>query len=202
MIAYRAKDLETASKHLTRALDCPASVARERSGASDVFGRARFRLQQPRGPRAAAGSPQRIDRERGSWSRAHRRGARGVSKNKLWREVRRSLQNDRAMAELDLGNWTEAVASADLIDDDGSEKWFSCRAQVLERASRIAAVDEELDAAQQAATKLRERALTELAEAVRLGRTDWSELPDPDEWTSLRGDPRFGALVEKSQAPR
>jgi len=47
-----------------------------------------------------------------------------------------------------------------------------------------------------------ERALDELVHAVELGHRDWAELPDPDEWTSLRGDPRFTQLVERSSQPR
>jgi serine/threonine protein kinase len=204
VFAYHADDLETAAAHLTRALELQASVAIDRKGdptfsaelAHGCNNLAVLELRRERGREAVASTDRGL---------AHVAAALQASpKNKLWQEVRNSLQNNRAMGLLTLGEWRDAVASADLVGNDGTHRWYSCRAQILERASRIAATDETLaaDARTQESSALRERALAQLTEAVRLGRTDWSELPDPDEWTSLRGDPRFDALVAQAPSKR
>ncbi len=120
-----------------------------------------------------------------------------------WTEIARVMRNNRAMALVGVGRWREAaeVAAAIAVED---RDWASRRAQIYERAARIAAADTTLgdDARATESGALRDRALVELESAVRLGRSDWTELANPDEWTSLRGDHRFDALVRASSTPR
>lgn len=120
-----------------------------------------------------------------------------------WTQIARAMRNNRAMALVGVGQWREAVDVALAIEIEDRE-WATRRAQIYERASRLAAMDTTLadDVRVTESSALRDRAIAELEVAVRLGRTDWKELADPDEWTSLRSDARFDALVRTSSTPR
>jgi len=120
-----------------------------------------------------------------------------------WNEIARTMRNNRAMALIGVGRWREAAEIAASIEAQDRD-WALRRAQIYERAAREAAEDATLadEARATEARTLRDRAIGELEQAVRLGHADWSELADPDEWTSLRDDARFDALVRGSTKPR
>ncbi len=204
MHAYRDKDYALAEKHVLRAAELQDSVASTR-GADSTFlaemagtcnNLAALQQQQGRHDESLATS------ERGL--KHLDRAIEIAPGHRHWLDARRSMHNNRGMTLISLGRWREAVESAEHIDGNDVELWHSCRAQLFERASRLALTDGSIDEETRTteAQTLRERALSELTRAVELGRTDWTELPDPTEWTSLRDDPRFDALVQSSTAPR
>ncbi len=126
-----------------------------------------------------------------------------VPGHRHWVEIARVMRNNRAMALVGVRQWREAAEVAASIDVEDRD-WATRRAQIYERSARIAAEDTTLadDLRASEAGALRDRALAGLELAVSLGHADWTELTDPDEWTSLRGDARFEALVRESTAPR
>jgi tetratricopeptide (TPR) repeat protein len=202
--AYRAGDFEGAEKHIGRTIDLQEAVARakpmdvslpgEMAGACSNLAI----LQSARGDSAAS----LASADRGL---VHVRVAlEKAPKHPQWLEVLRTLQNNRGMMLVELGRWSDAAKSALDIDAREDAEWFWRRAEILERAGRLAAKDVTLDAEARMArsSSLREQALTELARAVELGRKEWPEMSDPDEWTSLREDRRFQSLVQGKGEPR
>jgi len=201
---FHGNALDAAAEHLTRSLDLQQSLVREGKIVPS------FSAELANGCNSLAALELKRGRPRESIAAADRGIAHITAaieiapKNAQWRDLARYLKNNRAIALTDALDWREAAQAIGEIETDGQERWHSARAQLFERAGRVAASDATLDAATRAteSAKLRERALTELAEAVKLGRTEWTELPDPDEWKSLRDDPQFRALVEHSTKPR
>ena len=202
--AYRADDLELAESHVRRAADLQDSVARLRPIDST------FHAEIAGTCNNLAALQDRLGRYAESVATADRglehaaRALETAPNHPQWTEMRRAMLNNRGLTLVALGRWREVAESAERIDGVESVQWCSCRAQLYERASRLASVDAALaeDAREQAAAALRERALAELTRAVALGLSEWPELSDPDEWKSLRADPRFDALVARSNAPR
>ncbi len=202
--SYRAQDTRAAEDHLERALELQESVVRSNPDDS------RLRAELAGSCNNMAALQGRLGRQTESLASTDRglvhieRALELAPGHPQWIEARRSMRYNRAMALVALGRWRDASESAALIDGGDDLDWYSRRAQICERASRFAAVDPALDEASRAAesSALRERAIGDLTRAVELGRDEWSELPDPDEWASLRDDPRFRALVERSTSPR
>lgn len=202
--AYRANELERAETMIRRAMELQDSVAKQRPSDST------FHAEVAGTCNNLAALQERLGRHDESLATVDRgiehmeRALAAAPEHPQWLDQRRAMNNNRGMTLVALGRWREAAASADRIEDGVSEAWHSCRAQLYERSSRLAAVDETLDEAQRTseAEALRERALAQLWAAVAMGRAEWSELSHPDEWTSLRDDPRFVALVERSTKPR
>jgi tetratricopeptide (TPR) repeat protein len=202
--AYFANDFELAETHIQRAIELQETVAREKPSDStflaELAGTCNNHavLLLRRGDKAGS----LASTERGL---AHIDQALSIAPgHPQWREIRRSMHNNRGMALLDLGRWRDAVEAAELIDKVPEAQWCTRRAQLYERSARLAAVDSTLAETQRAteSAALRERAIDELVHAVELGHRDWSELSDPDEWTSVRDDRRFVELVERSSQPR
>ncbi|MCY2959004.1 MAG: protein kinase [Planctomycetota bacterium] len=197
--AYRAGDLELAEDHIERTIDLQEAAARSKPMDGSFLGEMAgscnnlAALQERRGDHAASIATA----ERGI---AHAQAALAAAPlNPQWRELQRSLQNNRGMALIAAGRWRDASLAVGEIDAGEEHEWYSRRAQLLERASRVAALDPNFASE---AHGLRERAVADLERAVELGRNEWSELGDPDEWATLREDPRFVALVARSSQPR
>jgi hypothetical protein len=118
-----------------------------------------------------------------------------VATQDQWLQVRRSLWNNRGTSLVALGRWREAVLMARTIERDLDAAWLWRRAQLLERSARLAALDESTENGAAEAAALRAEALADLELAVERGLKDWSELADPDQWTSLRDEPRFQSMA-------
>jgi serine/threonine protein kinase len=201
---YRAARLDEAEVHVRRALELQESVA-------DQFAKDSTFLAEVSG---TLNSLAALQIERGQDVESLATTDRGLAyleralamapDNGQWLHARRVMRNNAAMTLVALGRWREAVDSAEKIDPVDDARWHSRRAGFFERAARIAARDESLEASERsrASQELCERALAELTRAVELGQTDWSVLDDPDELTSLRTDPRFEALVARSTQPK
>ncbi len=202
--AYYANNLDLAETHILRAIELQESVAREKPNDSTFLSElagtcnnmAVLLLRRGQKEQSLAST------ERGLTHIGH---ALEIAPNhRQWLDTRRSMNNNRGMALIELGRWREAVETAKLIEKVPEPDWCTRRAQLYERSARLAAEDPTMEVAQRAmeADALRELALDELVAAVELGHRDWSELTDPDEWTSLRDHPRFTELVERSSQPR
>lgn len=215
--AFQRGDLVTAEATLERALAQQEQVAKSRVGdygffaeLSSSYGNLGYvQLQLGKAELGLAN----IDR-----GLAHLAKSLEVApRHDPWLSMRRALVGNRGMCLVALARWQEAAAAARAIERDQGPTWLVRRAQLLERSARLAAVagtlqgtpreapgeppEEALsdDARAAEAEALRAEALADLALAVEQGHSDWSELADPDEWTSLRDAPEFQALVARSK---
>lgn len=201
--AYRAREYDAARPFLERALALQQSVAVLRPSDSTFLAEMAGTCNNFAALATALG---RDDEALEHLARGieHLDKALAISpRHPYWNEIARSMRNNRAMALIGVGRWREAAELAASIQIEDRD-WSTRRAQIYERAARVAAEDATLadDARAIEAGALRDRAIGELETAVRLGHADWTELTDPDEWASLRGDARFDALVRGSTTPR
>ncbi len=201
--AYRSRDLDTARSFLERASSLQESVAILRPSDSTFLAEMAGTRNNFAVLETALGRDEEALVHLARGIEYLDRALSLVPGHRHWTEIARVMRNNRAMALVGVGRWREAADIAASIDVEERD-WATNRAQVYERAARVASKDSALVEAMRAieSSALRDRALVELELAVRLGRTEWTELGDPDEWTSLRDDARFQALVRASTEPR
>lgn len=132
------------------------------------------------------------------------RARSAAPRNPLWQELERILRFNLGRCRIEIAEWREAADAAQAIDAGAGHEWLSRRAQLFERASRIAATDAGLEPEEREreARTLRDQALANLERAVELGRAEFDELADHNEWATLRTEARFKALVERAVGKR